>query len=95
LREEDFWSLTPLQFAMLSERYDIDRKNKDLGPGIVASTVANCHRGKTQRPFKAEDFMPKYGMEIEQTQTPEQMHQYWQTFVMPAFSKEVMDGNRN
>lgn len=32
----------------------------DLRAGIVAATIANCHRGKNTPPFKAGDFMPKY-----------------------------------
>jgi len=30
----------------------------DLAAGIVASTMANCHRGKNQRVFSPLDFMP-------------------------------------
>lgn len=40
----------------------------DLGFGIVASTVANSVRKKGQRAFKPEDFIPKYGVEREQTE---------------------------
>lgn len=30
----------------------------DLQAGIVASTVANCHRAKNAKPFEPGDFMP-------------------------------------
>jgi hypothetical protein len=31
----------------------------DLRTGIVASLIANIHRGKDQKPYKPEDFMPR------------------------------------
>lgn len=33
----------------------------DLRTGILASVLANCHRGKKTEPFKPADFMPKFG----------------------------------
>jgi len=46
----------------------------DLRAAIIASTVANVHRGKKQRPFKLADFMPKFGKEAErQRPTPQQL----------------------
>lgn len=36
----------------------------DLRAGIIASVIANVNRDpKKQRPFKPEDFMPKFGQE--------------------------------
>ena len=32
----------------------------DLRAAIIAQTIANCHIGKNQRPFKRTDFMPFY-----------------------------------
>jgi len=32
----------------------------NIGHAITASTVANVNRGKNQKPYKVEDFMPKY-----------------------------------
>ncbi len=32
----------------------------DLRMGILASTIANCHRGKNQKPWKAKDFIPDF-----------------------------------
>lgn len=32
----------------------------DLRAGIIASTVANVHRSRKQRPMKPSDFMPKF-----------------------------------
>lgn len=31
-----------------------------LGHAIVASTIANVHRGKGKRPYQASDFMPRF-----------------------------------
>jgi hypothetical protein len=42
-------------------------KRADLHAGIVASTIANAVRGKGQRAFKPDDFMPKFGREQEMT----------------------------
>ena len=40
----------------------------DLRAGIVASTIANANRDpKKGKPFKAEDFMPKFGNQQELT----------------------------
>ena len=44
-------------------------KRADLRSGIVASTMANIHRGK-RKPFKAEDFMPEFE---RQEKAPEEM----------------------
>lgn len=30
----------------------------DLRAGIIAATIANCHRGRSVRAFTAQDFMP-------------------------------------
>ena len=43
----------------------------DLRAGIVASTIANVHRGKGKAPFRVRDFMPRFRKAVKQT--PEQM----------------------
>jgi hypothetical protein len=48
------------------EFYDLEPFGCDtgfLGHAITAQTVANANRGKGQRPFKVEDFMPQFGKE--------------------------------
>jgi len=52
------------------EPFGADAEN--LGHAITASTVANVNRGKNDKPYKVEDFMPKFEKE---TQSPEQMIQ--------------------
>jgi len=32
----------------------------DLRAGIIASTIANVHRGKRSKAFKPEDFVPRF-----------------------------------
>ncbi len=44
-------------------------KRADLRAGIVASTMANIHRGK-RKPFNPEDFMPEFE---RQEKAPEEM----------------------
>lgn len=47
----------------------------DLQAGIIASTVANAHRGKNGRRYKPDDFMPKFGsQQKEQTEEEIQMN---------------------
>jgi hypothetical protein len=43
----------------------------DLRMAIVACTIANANRGKGQKAFKVDDFMPKF--EPRKRQTPQQM----------------------
>lgn len=38
----------------------------DLRAGIIASTMANSMRGKKGKPFKPQDFMPKFEPEDEE-----------------------------
>lgn len=38
----------------------------DLRAGIVASTIANANRGKGQKPFTAQQFMPSFEPETEE-----------------------------
>lgn len=38
----------------------------DLRAAIVAATIANANRGKNQKAYKVEDFMPKLGDDEEQ-----------------------------
>ncbi len=33
----------------------------DVQAATIASTLANCHRGKDTRPFQTRDFIPPYG----------------------------------
>lgn len=40
--------------------------------GIVASTMANVHRGKDQRPYQPQDFMPQFDDEPDVELTPEE-----------------------
>ena len=40
-----------------------DETRADLRAGIIASTLANSHRGKDEAPFRPSDFMPQYGVE--------------------------------
>ena len=52
---EAYDRLEPIDHAMRAE----------LSAGIVASTIANCNRGKDSDPFTAADFMQKWGDEYK------------------------------
>ena len=51
--------------------YPIGEERADLRAGIIASTTANCHRGRNQEAFKHSDFMYEYKGE----QTPRDVEQ--------------------
>ncbi|MFA5161866.1 MAG: DUF4035 domain-containing protein [Elusimicrobiales bacterium] len=53
--------LTEWQTYYELEPFGEDRA--DLRAGIVASTVANVSRKSGTKPYKAQDFMPKFGKE--------------------------------
>lgn len=38
----------------------------DLRMGIIASTIANSNRGKNQKPFTPQQFMPRFEQETEE-----------------------------
>ena len=63
LSTEQFWELTFPQFAALAERHDLALERLDHQAGVVASTVANCHRGADDKPFLPKQFMPSYDPE--------------------------------
>lgn len=41
--------------------------------GVIAATIANVNRGKRQRAYKPEDFMPPEPKLKREPQTPEEM----------------------
>lgn len=44
---------------MVFYRYEpFDDQRQDLVGGIIASTMANCHRSEKTKAFKPSDFMP-------------------------------------
>lgn len=73
MREREFWESLPCEFVARYERHETKHKRADLRAGIIASVIANVHRGKGSRMFTPRDFMP--GPAREQKQTPEQMMQ--------------------
>ena len=52
----------------------------DLRSAIVASVFANINRGKGQREFKVEDFMPKFNEQAKPKQSLAQMRQIFGSF---------------
>jgi len=63
--------MTAEEFGLWQHEYSIrpwgDIRNDMVG-GIIASTVANVNRHKDSEPFKAYDFMPKYGHQDSEEQ---------------------------
>ncbi len=57
-------SITGRQLAewQAFERIDpFGNERADLAAGIIASTIANVHRGKRSKAYDAGDFMPNFG----------------------------------
>jgi hypothetical protein len=44
----------------------------DLLAGMLASLFANIHRSKDTRPYRPEDFMPRFGKPQRQIQTADE-----------------------
>lgn len=59
-----------------------------LGHAITATTVANVNRGKGQKAYKPQDFMPKFGTE---EQTPEEMLQFAAMYTAALGGKDLRD----
>ena len=47
-------------------------KRLDLAAGIIAATVANVNRGKSQKPFSPADFVPDFDDRPKQSQSWEE-----------------------
>ena len=64
LTNDQFWQLTPAQFAALSHRHEQRAKQEDLRTGIIASSLWNVARsicGASEgEPFTPQQFMPTY-----------------------------------
>jgi hypothetical protein len=59
-----------------------------LGHAITASTIANVNRGKGQRAYKVDEFMPKFE---KQDQTPDEMIQVAQMFTVGLGGKDLRE----
>jgi len=59
--------LTSRQFRDWIEFYELEPWGSDmefLRSGIVASTIANCHRDHRKPPFKPSDFIPEFAKNL-------------------------------
>lgn len=64
------WEFT---FWRAYDRIDpLGEERRDLAAGIVAATMANCHRSKDTEPYKPGDFMWQYKGPGQQPSVPEQ-----------------------
>lgn len=80
--------MTPAQFAALGKRFDDARSHTDLGHGIVASVIANCHRDpkKKSTAYKAKDFMPRYTKAATKQKSVSDLKSYFEGYVVPAIN---------
>jgi 2C-methyl-D-erythritol 2,4-cyclodiphosphate synthase len=58
------------------------------GHALTSSVIANANRGKNDKPYKVEDFMPKY----KKTSSPEQMKQVAQMVTLAQGGQDLRDG---
>jgi hypothetical protein len=61
----------------------------NLGHAITASTIANVNRGKNDKPYKVEDFMPKFEKE---NQSQDQMLQVASMYTELLGGQDLRDG---
>ena len=69
MSDEEIGITTPREYAKLVETLH-EREQRDYWrSGLVTSMVANVNRGKNQRAFKPDDFMPKLSKKKRKPQT--------------------------
>lgn len=64
LTSQQFWDLTPSQFAALSKRHDQRILHEERGPATTSFIISNLFRGKDQKKLRVEDIMP-HGFLVE------------------------------
>lgn len=93
LSSDQFWDLTPPQFAALSRQHESQRIHNEFGFAQIVATLCNVNRGKDTPAFKPQQFMPSYVEEQHQTEelSPVQIKHA----LMLAFgtSKQEADGS--
>jgi len=77
LGEDEFWHLTPRQYAALVERHEEAMEWQDYRAGLVASVIANSVPRKGGRVYKPSDFMPT---KRKQKQTAEEQLAFMKAF---------------
>ncbi len=60
-----------------------------IGNAIVAATVANVHRGKNQKAYDIQDFMPEFGE--KKPQTVEEMLQFAHMMTIGLGGKDLRE----
>ena len=66
----------------------------DVRSAIIAQVVANANRGKNQRPYTVQDFMPKFKTPGMEERMPwEQMLQKMEAYTIAAGGEDLRDDN--
>lgn len=55
----DFWRLTPALYLAVHDRHILALEEADARFAQLVCITANIHRGKNDKVFKLEDFLPK------------------------------------
>lgn len=72
------------EFAEWIAYYTVEpfgEQRADLRSAIIATVIANVNRGKGQRPFKTDDFMPDFGKPDKRKQSDEQIAATFTAFI--------------
>ena len=62
-----------LEWARYAELEPFDEVRADLRSAIIATVIANVNRGKAQKAYTVDDFMPNYEGKTAKKQTWQEM----------------------
>lgn len=48
------------EWRIIARHHPFGSSQDDARTALICSTLANCHRGRGQRPYTTKDFMPDY-----------------------------------
>jgi len=72
LNEAEFWALTPGEFGALLARKLKEEEWLNWRPALITAALANIFRGRDQKEYQPQDFMPKF-KEEEKEMSDEQL----------------------
>lgn len=79
-----------VEWSAYHQRNPFGEARADMRAGIVASVIANVNRDpkKKPQPYKADDFMPKYGASARKASGPREpmMAEGWSSFKSMALA---------
>jgi len=80
LKPAEVWDMTFHEVASFSRSHDREERARWMHTATVCALLANCHRGKNRRPYKAADFYPFDIPKVEDSMTAEDVRQLIEEF---------------